>query len=932
MSQDGPETDNPERSEPTRRRKSSQERSVGPADLREVAPVTASRLTADSDSMTNNGASDGLLLPTLVRASAGTGKTYRLTGRLIRILLQGASPESVLATTFTRKAAGEILDRILLTLAQAADEENGSALNELRQQVGIPTLPRSACLQLFDKLLRNVHRLRICTMDSLFSQLARSFPFELGLPPAWRLTDEVEETWMRERAVETVIAMLDPGEMTALLSMLGKGENRRSIARELLQVVDAAYSGQRQCGPEVWHKLVSPKLPAEDALAHAVTAMRTIKPRQKRHQDRLLKLAEQIENRDFSALMDDTLVANISMARRTHGEVKYYRAPFPDGLDDAFDILYASVKTTILSLLQSQNEATATVLQAYDHHVTEMKQLARSLGFEDVAISLASRFASLDHRLLSSRMDGAIDHVLLDEFQDTSPVQWQVLRPLVARAAELDEEKTPDNRKIERSFFCVGDTKQAIYGWRGGVAEIFDAVADQVPGVVEVEQNASYRSSPVVIDVVNQTFQNLQRHPMTEAANSGDPTSKAMYEATAVEHFARRFPLHEAVKTSLAGHVRMQTSRKVEQADSDTKRMTCFEDAASLVAEINRKAPAKSIGILTRTNRGVAQMIYLLERLGVEVSQEGGNPLTDSAVVEIILSALLMAEHPGDGRWEFHVRSTALNKVPGFGPDFIRDMVEERGLSETIEFLGGVLAPSCDSRETLRLKQLTHLAISYELNASSRLRDFVRLVREKRIERPQAAPVRVMTVHQSKGLEFDAVILAELDGALTRQGGSCVADIQEIGDPPRALTRYLSSRSWHFLSKHWQRAFGIQAAGGMTEALCLLYVAMTRAKQALYLVLQPAKKEAFDIRTPSSLIYHALGCEENPVEAESVLFEQGDKDWFLEPKNLEQSGEDQSGEVDVQRNGLADRDLRVDRTAVSIRFRSVPAAPHRNCP
>ena len=136
-----------------------------------------------------------------------------------------------------------------------------AALGQLREQVGIPTLPRSVCLQLLDTLLRNIHRLRVCTLDSLFAQLARSFPFELGLPPAWRLTDEIEEVWFRERAVDSVIAMLDPAEMTAVLSMLGKGETKRSIARELLQVVDAAYSIQRQCGEEVWHKLVVPKLP-----------------------------------------------------------------------------------------------------------------------------------------------------------------------------------------------------------------------------------------------------------------------------------------------------------------------------------------------------------------------------------------------------------------------------------------------------------------------------------------------------------------------------------------------------------------------------------------------------------------------------------------------------------------------------------------------
>ena len=141
---------------------------------------------------------DGYLPPTLVRASAGTGKTYQLTARLLRLLVQRAAPETILATTFTRKAAGEILHRVLLTLARAADDDDTIFLERLRDQVGIETLPRSLCIQLTEILLSNIHRLRICTLDSLFTQLARSFPFELGLPPTWRLTDEIEESWLRE--------------------------------------------------------------------------------------------------------------------------------------------------------------------------------------------------------------------------------------------------------------------------------------------------------------------------------------------------------------------------------------------------------------------------------------------------------------------------------------------------------------------------------------------------------------------------------------------------------------------------------------------------------------------------------------------------------------------------------------------------------------
>ncbi len=857
---------------------------------------------------------DRRLQPTLVRASAGTGKTYRLTARLLRILLQGAAPESVLATTFTRKAAGEILDRLLLTLANAADPENLTALGQLRDQVGIPTLPRSVCLQLLEKLLRNIHRLRVCTLDSLFAQLARSFPFELGLPPAWRLTDEIEEVWLKERAVDSVIAMLDQTELTAVLSMLGKGEVKRSIARELLQVVDTAYASQRQCDRDVWNKLVAPKRPEAAELTRAAGMMRMAKPRQKRHQSKLEKLAENLELREFGSLVDDTLVSNIAAARRQHGEVLYYRAPFPEGLDESFDILYGSVRSQVLSLLQAQNEATGTVLAAYDHHVTALKQATRALGFDDVAVRLAGEFAALDDRAISTRMDGAIDHVLLDEFQDTSPAQWQVLRPIVSRVAapESDSQNGVDPWKTQRSFFCVGDTKQAIYGWRGGVAEIFAAVADQIDGVVEVEQNTSYRSSPVVIEVVNQTFRNLPRHPLADDARSGDPTDKAMYEAAAVHRFAQRFPLHDAHQRDLCGHVRFLTSRRNDDGDSESRRLTCFEDAARIASSINQRSPHVSVGVLMRTNHGVAQMIYLLERLGVDVSQEGGNPLTDSAAVEIVLSALMMADHPGDRRWEFHVQGSPLASVAGLGGDMIRRLAEDRGIAETVEFLAQTIAPQCDSRETLRLKQLTFLAMEYQRNAAPRLRDFVRFVREKRIERPQAAPVRVMTVHQAKGLEFDAVVLPELDGSLTRQSGHCVADIRQLGEPPRAMTRYLNHKSWHFLSANWQRAFGAQSAAAMTEALCLLYVSMTRARQSLQMVTQPSKNVRFENRTPASLIYHALGCDVDPTAGEATLFESGDPSWM----NV---GDAAVTPVDPPAS-----------KPVEIKFRPLPSVPHRN--
>ena len=842
------------------------------------------------------------LAPTLVRASAGTGKTYQLTGRFLKLLTQGVAPETILATTFTRKAAGEILSRILKSLSSAASADGEKALAEIRKQVDIASLPPSICLQLAEKLLQNIHRIRVSTLDSLFTQLAKSFPYELKLPATWRLSDEIEDVWLRERAVAAMISQLDQSEITTLLSMLGKGEVRRSIASELLQVIDFAYTKQRSCEENVWRHIRSPKRPSEAEIEDAINRFRLANPKQKRLKAKLDSLADALECGDDDCLVLDTLVTKYHETQQTGEPLTYYRSEFPEGLEKAFATVYAVAKCRHLSLLQLQNEGTGKLLGAYEKHIGQSKDDSRVLSFEDVAVRLSELFRHRSPEALLSSIDGVVDHLLLDEFQDTSPTQWQVLYPFAVRATELGgdgELKSNSDLKTARSFFCVGDTKQAIYGWRGGVAEIFDAVASALPGVVEVKQNESYRSSPVIMSTVTAIFKNLSRHSIADDAKVKDPSHKPMYEAKALLNFAQSFPKHVSAKEHLEGYVQYATASLPEEADSLARRTATFEKASEIAGQLLAENPSLSIGVLTRTNRAVAELIFLMEQMGLDVSQEGGNPLTDSAAVEMVLSALMMAEHPGDGRWKFHLEGGPLGEIKEFDAGWVRRRVDEVGLAETVHEIASHLAPHCDARETLRLKQLTYLAMGHDFRASPRLRDFVRLVREKRVDRPRAAPVRVMTVHQAKGLEFDAVIVVELDSSLSKQSTDCVAQVADLMSPPVGLSRYVSQKTWHFLSRDWQAAFGKQAADAFTESLCMWYVAITRAKQGLYMVVSPSKKSDFDTRTFGSLVFHSLGCEQDPTEQDVVLFECGHPEWYLHSVK-EDDGEDRELRRDAE--------------------------------
>lgn len=894
--------------------------------------------------------------PTLVRASAGTGKTYQLTARLLKILLTGAPPESVLATTFTRKAAGEILTRVLVTLGAAADPDNSDALEGLRQQVGLPGLPRHVCGDLFHRLLRNIHRLRICTLDSLFSQLARALPFELELPPGWRLTDEVEEVWLRQLAVGNMIDVLESSEIESLISMLGRGDVKRNIARELIQVVETTYEMSRQGGVEAWDSIQVPTRPESKLVTSTAGAFRMVEIKQKSLRELLEKMADHLDARDFGPLVEQTLLKNIHKSRIAKEEVKFGRSKFPPELDSNFDVLYQAVQCESLSLLRSQNQATGSVAVYYEGAINDVKQSQRAFAFDDIAVRLARVFCDLDAATIQNRLDSKIDHLLLDEFQDTAPVQWQVLKVLAqsvvsgggdgAGAEGGSLVRTIDPRRSQ-SFFCVGDTKQAIYGWRGGVAEIFDAVDRQVDGIISRSQDQSFRSSRVVLDAVTVAFQNLTKHPLAESPEIDDPSEKSVYEAEALQDFAKKFPAHTAAK-NLPGYVRFVTgplvppkvdpeNPKAKQVKPTAKEITAalMDATAEQIQALNQAAPELTIGVLTRTNATVAMLIDRLESLGVDVSAEGGNPLTDSVPVRWVMSALMMVEHPGDGRWRFHIAHSPLaDHLPLAESDPVdaaanqlRTMIEDRGLAETVMFLTESLRPACDSRDSVRLHQLVELTTLYRHTARSRLRDFVDLVNVKRVQRPRAAAVRVMTVHQSKGLEFDAVFLPEIHKELIGQPPQCVADLPDLGQPPVGMSRSVSEKQWHYLPTRWQRTFGGNVKSRVTEALCLLYVAMTRARQGLYIVTPPSTKRDFANKNAASLLFHAWAgasdeADIDPTSGNTVLYESGDPSWWDNLDRGEDAGADSSGGESADSDDVTPRR--------EIRFRPVGETPLRN--
>ncbi|MEZ6105128.1 MAG: UvrD-helicase domain-containing protein [Pirellulaceae bacterium] len=141
---------------------------------------------------------------TFIRASAGTGKTFQLSNRYLRLLLAGQRPDSILASTFTRKAAGEILERVIQRLARAA--ASSAEATDLAGHLDAQQVERPEFARLLRDLLRRLDRCRISTLDSYYGQLARTYCLELGLPPAWSILDEAKIAEFRSEAIRRTLA------------------------------------------------------------------------------------------------------------------------------------------------------------------------------------------------------------------------------------------------------------------------------------------------------------------------------------------------------------------------------------------------------------------------------------------------------------------------------------------------------------------------------------------------------------------------------------------------------------------------------------------------------------------------------------------------------------------------------------------------------
>ena len=817
-----------------------------------------------------------------VLASAGTGKTHALSTRLIRLLADGAAIDDIFAATFARKAAGEILARVLARLAAAADPATPAATTTLAAAILRPAADSVFFRDLLVRVTSQLDRLNVGTLDSFFVTCADAARLELGLPPGWMIGTEADLANERRRAIHRTISDALDGEpaggtgdspakiLATLMVQLSGGTTMAGLETSIEEIVKELAALHRDAEPAAWAWLKKPRPPTETELSSAVRTLAEFEfestPQGQARDGALAALAAS----DWKALLSKGMVPKILA-----GETTYQRKPIDPAVVGAFGPVIGLARSVLLTRAANQTKAFRDLL---DHYAATADRLTASDGmvsFDDITRLVGS--AAGDGTLDAARWRGIrfAKHLLIDEFQDTSPSQWRVLERLAEHAVTASG-----------SFFAVGDRKQAIYGWRGGAAELIDALPDFFARgrrrLVSLDLAASYRSSPAILDTVNRVFDRL-----------GAAEPFADHAAIAIAAGAA-FPRHvaAAVRQNLPGWVRLRTCPAAEEGQDQTDLL--LATAARRAAILSRANPGKTVGVLVRTNNAAERVIARLKGSeGIVASAEGGQPLADSPAVELILSALHLVDHPSDATARFHVATSPLASLLGLGADAAsdvipaatvasldrlrRDLVDE-GYGPVLGRLAAAVGPAGSQRDLRRLEQLVAAARRWDFEGG-RSRDglvrtapFIHRCRTVNVADPVASPIRVMTIHKAKGLEFDLVVLTDLDRKLLPRPPRVVVDRDSPLEPIRRILVHLPKEQQPLLPEDWQRVCRQAGEPLIREAIATLYVGLTRAAQGMEILVRPAgDRERAVPKTLAGVIRCTLP-ETPEAPADSVLW------------------------------------------------------------
>ncbi len=890
-----------------------------------------------------------------VSANAGSGKTFVLSRRVIRLLLAGTDPGRILCLTFTKAAAAEMASRVFATLATWTKLNNADLAQELAALEG--RLPDARLLaearRLFARALETPGGLKIQTIHAFCERLLHQFPFEANVAGHFEVLDERDARVLTEEARRTMLARAATvphgvlGQaLETVLSLVSDMTHEESIAefidkRDQLAGWIAAAGNLDRAIADLRRSL---GLKRDDTAARFRAAIVTESAFSRSDIARLVDLMRAGKNTDIAAaerlapFLDASdeagrAAALVDFFTKANGDLRIAEKIVTKTVKDSWDGLGDRLATESARLGELIDrvaavaccESTAAMLHLADAAIGEygrLKQRRGVLDFEDLVVKTVTLLSRSDAaRWVQYKLDRGLDHILVDEAQDTSPRQWQVIRALVedffAGAGATD---------TLRTIFAVGDEKQSIFSFQGAVPAWFSRIQRELGGVArdgarawsDLELHLSFRSVPVVLEAVDAVFKNPAAHaglsaeakaPVHEARRKSEPGRVTIWPAiappekpqpedwaTPLDTLGEDSPEVQLAKR-IAGTIRgwLDRGATLDSPDSDGKKrpiraggiLILTRSRGALTDAINRALKSATVPIAG------ADRLRLTEHIAVMDLMALGRvvllPEDDLSLAALLKSPLIGLDEEALFDLAYGRKGSlwdALGSAAATRDDFgeARRRIEEwRAIADKRDphaFYARILGPGQGRAAFLCrlgleaedvLDEFLAQTLAYEQANVATLEGFLDWLVEGETEIKRDAEtlrdeVRVMTVHGAKGLEADVVFLVD-NGTMPSMAihDPRLLSLSDDGDSlnPGPFVWMRSSRQMPQAVKDRVER---ERAKATEEYRRLLYVGMTRARDRLYIVGLAKRPPDPDTRW-HALVSRALAAEAKEIRA-----------------------------------------------------------------
>ncbi|WP_028602371.1 UvrD-helicase domain-containing protein [Ottowia thiooxydans] len=842
-----------------------------------------------------------------VEACAGAGKTWMLVSRILRALIDGAAPHEILAITFTKKAAGEMRQRLqewLADFGQAKPAETQAEwADRLRKELiarGVQPAAVGAQAErlqgLYRSVLEQARPVQIRTFHSWFAALLRTAPLQvlddLNLPSAYELLeddqDAVAEVWRRYLRTVAVDEVLR-ADYSALVSAHGRHQAHQALHAALSRrvefnmaeaagVLDEAVPPFEAVVPE----LAGLSQPADSLASESARARWLERAASLGGQSN--KTPQKAANAIIDAFDLTDLPARLAALRKAFFVASEDRLTQHLKKFDAAQAAEAELQRLLLAACQYRGRLHQQRLVRLSRClIDEFAKLKRERGWIDMGDIERAALTMLSDPVLSGwvqeRLDARVRHLLIDEFQDTNPLQWQALNSWLSGYAGSGGGNTAP------SVFIVGDPKQSIYRFRRADPQVFVAAREFVKNALGGDLLAcdhTRRNAPGVLETVNTVMLAAQDAGEFTGYRAHTTESNIQGEIKALPAIPRPTRTGTADADPLFWRDSLNAPRTVLE---DTLRtLECRQAAQWIAAQVQAGVALREIMVLARKREPLGILQAELRRIGIACEQPEEQILGELPVVQDVLAlvdALISPDHNlslaralksplfglGDddlvrmavaARADAHRGLNWLDLLPHVALDAADGAALHAALTQYQRWLtslpphdalqaiyshGDVLAryaaaaPASErDHQLVELRALLAAALQVGGGRYLTAYQLVRALRRQRVAAPrQANPdaVRLLTVHGAKGLEANTVLLLDSQAAPPRAKSMGVL-IEWPGESP-APHQFIFVESEKEMPPSAFDLASTDRFDAAREELNALYVAMTRARERLVL-------------------------------------------------------------------------------------------------